>query len=75
MFLIETRFGVLEWVIMGNVSGREEKSNKFDNVDYFMECGHGQGQVSSNSSNSYRAHMPHQVTPACLNAEGYFVLF
>ncbi|KAI3755670.1 hypothetical protein L1987_55476 [Smallanthus sonchifolius] len=48
---------------MGNVSVREEKGEQFDQDECFMECGHGQAQVSNtniSSSSSYPVHMlPH----------------
>ncbi|KAL8195413.1 hypothetical protein R6Q57_025816 [Mikania cordata] len=45
---------------MGNVSVRDEKGKQFDQDECFMECGHGQAQVSS----SYPAHMllPHKAS-------------
>lgn len=49
---------------MGNVSGRGEKSREFDQEEYYMECGHGQAQVNSNSSSSsYGAHRLHPPPP------------
>ncbi|XP_076894472.1 SNF1-related protein kinase regulatory subunit beta-2-like [Bidens hawaiensis] len=61
---------------MGNVSVKEQKGQQLDQDECFMECGHGQAQLShGNSSSSYPAHMltPHRASqfPVTLTPQPY----
>ncbi|XP_076922301.1 SNF1-related protein kinase regulatory subunit beta-2-like [Bidens hawaiensis] len=54
---------------MGNVSVKEHKGQQLDQDECFMECGHGQAQVShSNTSSSYPAHRASQFPRPYLQA-------